>query len=140
MSRLLTSRPAIPPLLSWGMVYHLLMHHHLSKLWDGAPIRRVRAGDGVSIMPGRRLALHLMGQPRVMAGLFADRDLKDQGFLSRLLVCAPTSTAGTRFQRALAPQTEPALRRYGDRLLCILRTKPDLLEGERNSLDPHCQF
>ncbi len=26
----------------------------LSKFWDGAPIRRVRAGDGVIILPGRR--------------------------------------------------------------------------------------
>jgi Protein of unknown function (DUF3987) len=108
----------------------------LSKLWDGAPIRRVRAGDGVSILPGRRLALHLMGQPPVMAGLFSDRNLKDQGFLSRLLVCAPTSTAGTRFQRALAAQTELALRRYGDELLRILETKPAFLEGERYALDP----
>ena len=31
----------------------------LSALWDGAGIRRLRAGDGITDLPGRRLALHL---------------------------------------------------------------------------------
>src|SRR5262249_17327146 len=35
----------------------------LSALWDGGPIRRVRAGDGVIILRGRRFAFHIMIQP-----------------------------------------------------------------------------
>jgi hypothetical protein len=60
----------------------------------------------------------------------------DQGFLSRLLVASPASTAGTRFQRELRPETEPALRRYGARLSDILETPPILMAGARNALDP----
>jgi Protein of unknown function (DUF3987) len=108
----------------------------LSSLWDAAPIRRVRAGDGASILPGRRLALHLMAQPDAAARMLSDEVLLDQGFLSRLLVASPASTAGTRFQRELRPETEPALRRYGARLLDILETPPILMAGVRNALDP----
>ena len=35
----------------------------LSSVWDGQPIKRVRAGDGVTILVGRRLAMHMMVQP-----------------------------------------------------------------------------
>ncbi|WP_375285416.1 DUF3987 domain-containing protein, partial [Marinicauda pacifica] len=37
----------------------------LSALWDGAEVRRLRAGDGVSAVRGRRLSAHLMFQPGV---------------------------------------------------------------------------
>src|SRR5215207_8256013 len=43
----------------------------LSGLWDGAPIRRVRAGDGALFLPARRLALHLMVQLAVAAILLS---------------------------------------------------------------------
>jgi Protein of unknown function (DUF3987) len=35
----------------------------LSAAWDGEPIKRVRGGDGVTVLPGRRLAMHLMARP-----------------------------------------------------------------------------
>jgi hypothetical protein len=108
----------------------------LSSLWDGAPIRRVRAVDGTVLMPGRRLAVHIMAQPDAAARMLSDPVLMDQGFLSRMLVAAPASTAGTRLQRKLRPETEPALRRYGARLLDILETPPMLMPGTRNALDP----
>ena len=38
-----------------------------SILWDGKPVTRVRALDGVSILKGRRLAMHLMVQPDAAA-------------------------------------------------------------------------
>jgi hypothetical protein len=108
----------------------------LSSLWDGAPIKRVRAGDGASVLPGRRLALHLMAQPDAAARMLSDPVLVDQGFLTRLLVAAPQSTAGTRLQRGLKPETERALRRYGARVLAILETPPALMAGARNALEP----
>ena len=52
----------------------------LSGLWDGSPIKRVRVADGVSVLPGRRLALHLMMQPDVASMLLSDPVSKDQGF------------------------------------------------------------
>jgi hypothetical protein len=53
----------------------------LSRLWDGQVIDRVRGGDGVMVLPSRRLAMHLMVQPVVATKLFADGLLADQGFL-----------------------------------------------------------
>lgn len=55
----------------------------LSELWDGKPIKRVRALDGVTILPGRRLALHVMIQPDAAAGFLCNETLRDQGLLSR---------------------------------------------------------
>ena len=57
----------------------------LSKLWDNGEIRRVRGQDGSRLLFGRRLALHLMLQPKVSTKLLADPELKDQGLLSRIL-------------------------------------------------------
>jgi hypothetical protein len=68
----------------------------LSNLWDGESIRRVRAGDGVIVLPGRRLAAHLMAQPAVADFWFRDRLLVEQGMLSRILPTAPDSAAGMR--------------------------------------------
>jgi hypothetical protein len=68
----------------------------LSALSDGAAIKRVRA-DGTTILPDRRLSAHLMMQPEVAGGWLSDPLLADQGLLSRVLVSAPDSAAGTRF-------------------------------------------
>jgi len=93
----------------------------LSGLWDGQPIKRVRAGDGSNMLTGRRLSLHIMAQPGIADGLLADRALTQQGLTSRLLVASPASLAGTRMQRDLQPSTEPALKRYSKAMLELLR-------------------
>jgi hypothetical protein len=108
----------------------------LSSLWDGEPIRRVRAGDGAAVLPGRRLAAHLMAQPAVADIWFRDRLLADQGLLSRLLVTAPDSAAGTRFHHDERPETDRDLRRYGARLLDILECPLPLAAGKANELLP----
>jgi hypothetical protein len=108
----------------------------LSGIWDGEPIKRVRAGDGVIIMPGRRVAMHLMVQ-RVVAGrLLGDPMLADQGMLSRLLVSAPDSKAGTRVWREPKPESGVAVRRYGARLLSILEAPAPTAAGKPNELEP----
>jgi len=68
----------------------------LSELWDGRPIDRVRAGDGMSLLLNRRLALHLLAQPIVARELLGDPLAQGQGLLARMLTAAPTSTAGSR--------------------------------------------
>jgi hypothetical protein len=93
----------------------------LSALWDGEPIRRVRASDGVVTLAGRRLALHLMVQPEVANILLSDQLLAGQGLLSRLLVTAPESTIGARLWRDEKPETDRDLRRYHERMLSILK-------------------
>ena len=108
----------------------------LSSLWDGESIRRVRAGDGYTVLPGRRASLHLMAQPAVADIWFQDQLLAQQGLLSRVLPTAPDSAAGTRFQRDEHPETDRALKRYGARLLDILEKPLPLAQGKTNELAP----
>ena len=83
----------------------------LSASWDGEPIRRVRAGDGATILPGRRVSLHLMVQPGVADIWLRDRLLIDQGLLSRTLMTAPDGAMGGRLSHPEAPETAPAMAR-----------------------------
>ena len=92
----------------------------LSALWDGEPIKRVRALDGFTVLPGRRVAMHLMVQPEVAAIWFGDRLLVEQGLLSRILPTAPEAASGTRMWRDPSPESDEAMKRYGARLLEIL--------------------
>ena len=92
----------------------------LSDLWDGGSIKRVRAGDGTSILPGRRLSLHLMAQPDVALGLLGDRVLRDQGLLSRVLTTFPETAVGSRLWREPATHTPRELDLYHARLLEVL--------------------
>lgn len=108
----------------------------LSSLWDGEPIRRVRSGDGITIMPGRRASLHLMVQPTVADIWFRDHLLAEQGLLSRAMVSAPDSAGGTRFQRDERLETDSVLKRYGARLLDILEMPLPLAPGRTNELAP----
>ena len=97
----------------------------LSELWDGSPMKRVRAGEITLNLPGRRLALHLMAQPNVTPMLLADDLANGQGFLSRLLVCAPVSTQGRRFQREQAEWARPAIDMYASVIMELLETLPN---------------
>jgi hypothetical protein len=108
----------------------------LSQLWDGAPLRRVRAGEGASMLVGRRLSVHLMLQPAIAPMLFSHKVLRGQGLLSRFLTVAPTTAIGTRFQRPPDPETEPRLRKYFARLLDILEAPLPLEPGTLNELAP----
>lgn len=96
---------------------------HLSHLWDGTPVKRVRGSDGVSYLRGRRLTVHLMVQPGIADQFLADDLLKQQGLLSRMLVSSPPSNVGTRFQKPLKRGTPPALKRYQSVMLELMRLK-----------------
>jgi hypothetical protein len=108
----------------------------LSLFWDGAAVRRIRAGDGASILLGRRLAFSMMLQPEASRGLLADGVAIDQGFLSRVLVCAPSSLAGTRMQRPVRPESETALHRYKGVLRNLLEMPAPIAAGTVNVLEP----
>lgn len=108
----------------------------LSKLWDGRPLDRVRGGDGASILYDRRLSLHLMMQPLVAAELLNDPIYQDQGFLARVLMAWPETTAGTRLYVANDPYTEAAMGRYWQALTTLLYRPHSLREGTRNELTP----
>jgi Protein of unknown function (DUF3987) len=108
----------------------------LSCLWDGETIKRVRGADGVTILPGRRVALHLMAQPDVAAVMLSDPLLSNQGLLSRCLVTAPESNAGSRLWHDPVTDSDTAIKRYGARILNILERPLPLVEGKTNELSP----
>lgn len=108
----------------------------LSGLWDGEPVRRVRAGDGTMMLRGRRLALHLMVQAEPAAQFLGDDLLIGQGILSRMLTVSPRSAAGTRLWRPPGPEAKAELGRYHDALGRLLQTPLPLREGARNELLP----
>jgi Protein of unknown function (DUF3987) len=77
-----------------------------------------------------------MVQPGVGGRLLGSREFNDQGLLSRLLVSAPDSTAGTRLWREPKPESGAAIRRYGARLLSILEAPLPTAAGRPNELEP----
>lgn len=108
----------------------------LSKLWDGRPLDRVRGGDGASSLYDRRLSLHLMTQPLVAAELLADPIYQDQGFLARVLISWPDTTAGTRLYVNSDPSQEAAIGRYWLALTTLLYRPYPLRPDTRNELAP----
>jgi hypothetical protein len=108
----------------------------LSELWDGRETRRLRAGDGLTILRGRRLSTHIMLQPAAANSFLSDPVLRDQGLLSRALIAAPTSIAGSRLYRACSPDDQAAIAAYGAKLLRLLERRWPLKEETRNELMP----
>ncbi|QBE91919.1 DUF3987 domain-containing protein [Sphingomonas paucimobilis] len=94
----------------------------LSKLWDGSPIKRIRADkeNGTTILYRRRLSAHLMIQPNLAGKLLGNHAMREQGLLSRMLVAAPKSLKGTRFWKEVADEHHADLAAYHERLGRIL--------------------
>jgi hypothetical protein len=92
---------------------------NLSKSWDGDDIKRVRASK-ISTLPGKRLSLHLMIQPKLAQQFFSNIDFQDQGILSRILLANPPSLIGTRMQRDINPAVMQYLETYDAALLRLL--------------------
>ena len=80
--------------------------------------------------------MHLMVQHDAAAQFLADPLLRDQGLLSRVLVAAPESIAGTRLYRDASPEDDAAIRAYGARILSILEAPWPLADGRKNELAP----
>ena len=108
----------------------------LSALWDGEPIKRIRATDGFTVLPERRVAMHLMAQPDVAAIWFGDRLLVEQGLMSRVLLTAPEPASGTRMWHDASSESDGILKCYDTLLLDILERPLPLAEGRLNELRP----
>ncbi|MCL6286023.1 YfjI family protein [Ruegeria sp. 2012CJ41-6] len=107
----------------------------LSSFWDGSPINRTRAGDGVGTLWGRRLAAHMMATPVAVRPLLADPIANGQGFLARFLITEPQSEIGYRLRDGYDPKSDLALNQFGARLTSIISTEPPLKEGTQNQLE-----
>jgi hypothetical protein len=108
----------------------------LSGLWDGKSISRVRAGDGSSLLVGRRLSFHLMVQPNIAQIMLSNPLLIEQGLLSRCLCVYPKSTVGTRRYKAVDLTESQAMRTYRDKISEILHT-PYNTGNAKNELQPN---
>lgn len=108
----------------------------LSKLWDNGTLDRVRVGDGATRLQGRRLAMHLMGQPVIVERALSDEVLVGQGFMARCLLAWPDSTMGTRLYRQVNLLEDAALVRYNERAKLLLSRDLPVVHGSRNELDP----
>ena len=108
----------------------------LSGFWDGKPISRVRAGDGSSLLEGRRVSFHLMAQPNVAQMLLSNSELMEQGLLSRCLDTFPCSTAGHRLYRETNINNCPEMRLYRSRMTEILNC-PLPIGDSKNELLPY---
>lgn len=101
----------------------------LSKLWDGSPIRRVRAGKNESYTGfNKRLSLHLMAQPQIVQPILASELFWQQGVLARFLPALGDSLFGLREYRESNPYEAPGVRRYHkclERLLARINASPD---------------
>lgn len=110
----------------------------LSDCWDARPIQRLTAGEGCSIIYGRRLTFHLMVQPAIASQLFGNEQARGQGFLSRILPAHPPTMAGTRFvdpDQPPDPEHEKRLGGFEFRLAQILQVALPF-DAEANALKP----
>lgn len=107
------------------------------KLWDGSSISRVRAGDGVSVLYGRRMTINIQAQPEVMSKLLNDPMANGQGFLARCLVAWPESTIGTRFIESFASAHQSnELLILRSKLKCLYEAEPRVSKQSKQELDP----
>lgn len=106
----------------------------LSHLWDGKPVKRVRA-TGFELHYGRRLSVHLMVQPGVALKLFGNKALRDQGMMSRMLVSYPRSIRGKRFWREPTDQSWADLAAYHEKLAARLRLGMKFKDQSTRELD-----
>ncbi len=106
------------------------------KMWDGSAFDRVRGGDGSAVLYGRRLSMHQLAQPDVMALLLGNQMANGQGLLARCLVAWPESTIGSRhiviFEQ---PRDRPELKQLFANLKTLTEADPRTGNNEQE-LDP----
>ena len=102
----------------------------LSALWDGRPIKRVRARSHPVILAGRRVVMHLTTQTDDAARMLGYRQLNEP-LLARCLLSRPDSTMGMRLRRLPPSQPPPALSLFHDRMRQHLARPPMLAPDSR---------
>ncbi len=108
----------------------------LSQLWDGASIRKVRAGNGIVELKNRRFNMHLMLQPEVGSLFLQDAILEAQGLLSRVLVTAPASLMGTRQFNETGFEFDHQMAPFYCAVRHLLDKPYSLIEGTQNEIKP----
>jgi hypothetical protein len=113
-----------------------------SKLWDGASMSKSRASSEPSVLYGKRVSLHLMVQPGVAQTVVGDPMMKDQGFLSRILIAWPDSKIGSRqiskdpSRIAAETKAKAILVAFDERITELLNVELPIHTGTRADLSP----
>ncbi len=117
---------------------HQEMIGYLSNLNDAMPITIFRKAEGAIHVSRKCLGILLMGQWLVARGFIENRMNRQQGILSRFLMCYPDSEIGSRsyrFQMETADALE-AVKGY-DAFMTHWLTQPlPVAEGTLNDLEP----
>jgi putative DNA primase/helicase len=109
----------------------------LLKAWGGETLDALTRGDGLSILLGRRVALHVMAQPVLLRGLMADPLAREQGLLPRCLISQPKSLAGSRMFKDVNPGSSSEIGAFHRSMHALLRTRPPILpDGDGYELQP----
>ena len=109
---------------------------NLSAMWDGSPLDRWRAGDGIASYTGRRFSTHILVQPVAADALLSDPMANGQGLLARFLTCWPASRIGTRLRMEKDEEAEAQIASFAARICALLSRDLPLREGLRNELAP----
>ncbi|WP_272007829.1 YfjI family protein [Roseovarius sp. ZX-A-9] len=107
-----------------------------SAMWDGQPLDRWRAGDGVAAYVGRRFSAHILVQPVAAEALLSDPMANGQGLLARFLVCRPASRIGMRLRMERDALAEAEIAHFAMRIRSLLSRDLPLADNKRNELAP----
>jgi Protein of unknown function (DUF3987) len=99
-----------------------------SAMWDGRTMTVTRAGREICVTDPR-VVLALGVQPRIAARFFGDIELRDQGLLSRLLVCWPPSRIGQRTLDPPAPADTATVEQFAATVAARLRAALEVGAG-----------
>ena len=115
---------------SSGLAFYL-------KGWSGESLDSLRGGDGLTVLLGRRMAMHVLVQPVLLGALLGDPLAQGQGLLARCLIAQPDTLAGHRPYRHVNPQENQAVIDYSARIKALLATDKALWpEGDGYELKP----
>lgn len=105
-----------------GMSFYL-------KAWSAEALDSLRGGEGLSVLLGRRICLHVLVQPLILSKLLSDPLAEGQGLLARCLIAQPETLAGSRLYRECNPLLNPAVVRYNKRITELLLSTPEFWDG-----------
>ncbi|HMN92717.1 MAG TPA: YfjI family protein [Hydrogenophaga sp.] len=94
------------------------------KAWGAERLDSLRGGEGLTVLLGRRVSLHVLVQPVILGPLLADPIAQGQGLLARCLIAQPDTLAGTRLFRACNPLQNPAVVAFNERVRKLLNRVP----------------
>ena len=113
---------------SSGLAFYL-------KGWSGESLDSLRGGEGLTVLLGRRISMHILVQ--LLKELLCDPLAQGQGLLARCLIAEPHSLAGHRPYRQVNPLENPDVVVYNQRIRRLLETPPSHWpEGDGHELKP----